>query len=370
MNPRQTNTPIAPLFGLVLMATFASSAFAQPVPAERKFSEDVKYYNPYMAVILETSIYDMYENAKPEDLNTEIMRYATQEPVAEIISDFGYLRASTLPQDKAMAAKWRMQDTTAASWLDWFGARVKVISGAHATDDSFWSSRFEIDKGYPITADSFQVAARANSVDSKGVTIAGNLVGPLLNRAIKAGYALRYKGANFLQLVSGANFGIVQLSTSYFANEIFDVDDPSSKRHEKISYVAIVYRNSVMIHEARHSDGSGEHAGFSHVRCPVGHPFASKDPTVKPCDLSLNGANSVAADFIKLYLQACRAQSLNLICTEDEMIVLVGLITRSESYVLSTEVYPRDGSGKKVVDFLDPAPVIIQGVPDSKMTRE
>lgn len=368
---RQINTQIAPLFGLMLMATFAADAFAQFVPIERKYNQDVKYYNAHMAVILETSIYDMHDHADLDDYHAYRMEEATKEPIAEIISGFGHLKASTLPQNSAMATKWGMKDTTSASWLEWFGARVKLITAADETKESFWSDRFEIDKRYPLDAESLRVRKSANQ-DAMGDEgpIASNILGKLLLRMLQAGFALRYKGPNYPNLVSGANFGIVKLTPSYFADTSFKVPAESSSKKGQASYVAKVYRNAILMHEARHSDGSGAYATFPHVRCPTGHPEANDDPTDFRCDGSQNGANSVAADFIQLYLDGCANGGFNMVCSHDEVAALQGIKLKFESYVIDPAIYPVDGEGNKVVKAYDPAAIFIKGVPTVHMSRE
>ena len=348
-----------PLTGFGLLA--ASVSFAKTIPVDRKYKEDVRYSNEHMAVILETSIYDMFENTNTEGISSRLMRYVVKEPVVEMISAFNYVNASILPADKAMAAKWELKDTSSGSWLEWFGERVKVITADNYRDEKFWTSRFSADKSIPVTEEMFEAASTRSEMG--GGPVASNITNQLLVRSFRAGFALKYLGLNLGTLVSGADFGMVKITHRFFSRTAVAVSDKTSDRYGKPSYALKIFRVATLLHEARHSDGSHEVASFAHSTCPAPHPNAGKES----CDRSKNGPYSVDADFISLYLTACKLKNLNQVCSEGEIDGLEGFVLEAQSHVLDRSIYPKDGEGRPVVEYLNPARTIIRGIPKANI---
>ncbi|HVJ65827.1 MAG TPA: hypothetical protein VM901_11265 [Bdellovibrionota bacterium] len=125
-----------------------------------------------------------------------------------------------------------------------------------------------------------------------------------------------------------------------------------------------MYRISVMLHEARHSDGNYfVDGGFVHGICPEGHPFAGKD-----CDVMSNGPYSVAADILAQFHKACGLNKIS--CTGAEMRVLEGLALASNARVLDEDIYPKDAKGRKVVSWVNPEPIKIPGLPEMSLAKK
>ena len=81
-----------------------------------------------------------------------------------------------------------------------------------------------------------------------------------------------------------------------------------SKQGKNTSYASSLYRLSIMMHEARHSDGNGRSVGFKHAVCPKGHDFEG----YTSCDRNLNGPYTLGAVFLKSVLANCES------CSEKE----------------------------------------------------
>jgi hypothetical protein len=66
------------------------------------------------------------------------------------------------------------------------------------------------------------------------------------------------------------------------------------------AYANTAARLSVLFHEARHSDGHGQHAGFQHVICPSG-----KYAGIKTCDEAANGPYGIQTEILTLFRDNC-----------------------------------------------------------------
>jgi hypothetical protein len=288
----------------------------------------------------------------------------TKDPVLQIMMDFKYIGQTTLPSDPVMAKKWELKDTSAASWLNWFGERVKIISAADHTEESFWSKRFTKDTNYPISNDMYEIAEAKAS--NRNLNLAENITGKLLLRSYHSGYAFKYKSKSYTSLVGSQHFGLIILHNQFFVDGLTIM--PGTEDYESsatASFVSSIARVAALLHEARHSDGHDDHIGFLHSKCPQGHPLAG----TTDCDRMINGPYSTEADFTRLYIDQCKKNNGNRICTESEMDTLEGIIQKANSYVLDPEIYPFDGDGKKTGVTLDPRPIIIKGVPQIDIPR-
>jgi hypothetical protein len=341
-------------------------------PIERRFKSNVKYTNHSMAVIIETSVYDMYQDfldESPESFTTRINRLSTPEPIMAIIDGLNYLEDSTLPQDATMAKKWGLKNTSSSAWLEWFGNRVKLITGGEPMSDEFWGERFSIDYDYPVKDQRVHKAPRAPmraiDVPKNTVAQAANYSGVLQDRIQEKGFSFRYRGTHHPEVVSGSNFGIIQILPRFFTSSRNLILEKNSNRYKEVSFQSYVAQNSILMHEARHSDGSDH---FQHVTCPKGHPMheGDKQNRTKRCDRSQNGPYSISAEFSKLYLRACKSDpgaNANGVCSEFDINLIEGKILQDYSQVLTADIYPLDGDGNKVVEWIDSTPVTYDGIP-------
>jgi len=85
-----------------------------------------------------------------------------------------------------------------------------------------------------------------------------------------------------------------------------------------------VFQLATLLHEARHSDGNKESAGFLHAVCPEGHDYAYR----RACDSSTNGAYTIDFLSIKSMMNSCGN------CSAREMSVLRTLYFDGASRVL------------------------------------
>lgn len=92
------------------------------------------------------------------------------------------------------------------------------------------------------------------------------------------------------------------------------------------------FQLSTLLHEARHSDGNGQSAGFVHAKCPSGHNFAG----VNACDQAANGPYTIDALTMKSLVDNCGS------CSEKERNFMQGQVTDSFSRVLNTNTIWND----------------------------
>jgi hypothetical protein len=91
---------------------------------------------------------------------------------------------------------------------------------------------------------------------------------------------------------SSPRVGMIQVGKGIFPDDA-NVASVSKKLFNRF------FRLSVLLHEARHSDGKDENTGFGHILCPVDHVLAME----YACDLPLNGAYTVSSQFLSLVQQ-------------------------------------------------------------------
>lgn len=93
--------------------------------------------------------------------------------------------------------------------------------------------------------------------------------------------------------------GILQVGEGLFLERLLINGDMDSEANR-------IKRVGTLVHEARHSDGSGEHVGFIHSKCPVGHTLSGFDA----CEPYKNGAYSLEAALTKNLLEDCKTCSI------------------------------------------------------------
>ena len=115
----------------------------------------------------------------------------------------------------------------------------------------------------------------------------------------------RYMGANGeegLLPLTTPRVGIILVMENFFSYRTFP--DPTTA----YSVANGILRISILVHEARHSDGRGDNATFSHVSCSDG----SEQSTLKflvgrNCDNALNGSYGLQAAFLDYAILACHS---------------------------------------------------------------
>lgn len=113
--------------------------------------------------------------------------------------------------------------------------------------------------------------------------------------------------------VQSPRVGILQLLPAFGTDEV-DAFGESQDPNEAGSMLASAWRLSVLFHEARHSDGRANNAGFPHQPCPSGHAFAG----VAACDSAANGPYRMGAMLLEVVLEAYRRPGIRfprLVCT-------------------------------------------------------
>lgn len=92
--------------------------------------------------------------------------------------------------------------------------------------------------------------------------------------------------------ISSPRVGVIQVGPGLFTV-------PKDKK--ATDYDVRAERLLTLFHEARHSDGRGEHLGMMHTKCPSGHSYSG----YYACDFNLNGAYSVGAYMGKALAENC-----------------------------------------------------------------
>lgn len=92
--------------------------------------------------------------------------------------------------------------------------------------------------------------------------------------------------------ISSPRVGLIQVGPGLF-------HVPKNKK--ATDYDVRMERLLTLLHEARHSDGRGEHLGMMHAKCPSYHAYGG----YFACDFNLNGAYTVAAHMGKALTESC-----------------------------------------------------------------
>jgi hypothetical protein len=88
--------------------------------------------------------------------------------------------------------------------------------------------------------------------------------------------------------VTSPRTGLIQIGEGAFFR---DPNNPAAQ----------IYLMSILFHEARHADGHGQSAGFTHSICPSGHVYAG----YAACDNNSNGPYTVQEQFVRQLAMAC-----------------------------------------------------------------
>ena len=99
-------------------------------------------------------------------------------------------------------------------------------------------------------------------------------------------------------VIDSPRAGIIQIGEGLFMNAF------SINRDKQQAFSNTIDRIAVFFHEARHSDGHGEHLGFFHDICPIDHDYVG----LAACDRNLNGPYSVGAQMYKEMIKSCNAR--------------------------------------------------------------
>lgn len=126
--------------------------------------------------------------------------------------------------------------------------------------------------------------------------------------------------------VTSIRAGIIQIGGSLFKWPV---------NKDKNAVANSIGRISIYFHEARHSDGNGDHLGFPHVDCSDGS---------LECEDSLNGSYSTAAAILGEMIKSCDQ------CTSTEKEKLTNELTG-----LGHAQLPHTKDGQPLT-FLDPTP--------------
>jgi hypothetical protein len=129
-------------------------------------------------------------------------------------------------------------------------------------------------------------------------------------------------------VISSPRVGLVQVGQGLFRDR-----DKLGKNTNAPGYA--IYRLSTLIHEGRHTDGSGVDIGFRHDYCPLGHPFENTNA----CESAGNGPYTVGTLAKRQLLRNCTN------CTTAEKTFLLSSIADGFSRLL------RPDGGSNVVDL-------------------
>jgi hypothetical protein len=228
----------------------------------------------------------------------EFARNVAPQTSRLISSDFELLsRLQWGRDDQEMLRIFKVNEINARTMQAWFDERVHyILDQNHVLDQTSvlplnpMSQSSRVDDSY-----------RINHQVSSDTVSAINLGTSLYSSSLKARMKLVFdiSGIGMIPIKS-PRVGILQvlepLTKPLGEGEFSDVTEFTNR----------VYRLSTLFHEGRHSDGHGEHLGFPHVICPVGHTYEG----IAACDASSNGAYRISALFIGSVLKGCETCSI------------------------------------------------------------
>ncbi|MCP4913565.1 MAG: hypothetical protein GY909_10635 [Oligoflexia bacterium] len=126
--------------------------------------------------------------------------------------------------------------------------------------------------------------------------------------------------------------GILQIGEGLFSKKF--LDNPK----DEDSRVNSIIRISTLLHEARHSDGSGKNLGFLHIPCPKGHDYEG----LKACDFNLNGPYSISSQSLIEFLKSCQD------CNEEEKEIIRFRILNNSDRVIKKRKLVTTSTNEKV----------------------
>ena len=120
---------------------------------------------------------------------------------------------------------------------------------------------------------------------------------------------IRDDGREILLPITTPRVGIIRLAENFFLSQYH----PNSSKVDSLGNS--LFRMGLLFHEARHSDGHGEHTIFPHD-APCSQTAVAKESR-SGCDSALNGAYGIEFTFLNYAIQACDR------CSEKEKDILI-----------------------------------------------
>ena len=263
-----------------------------------------------------------------------------------------------LQSKEAYAAKrilqmvFEIEEVNCATLRDWLQERVKWITG-----DFKFKERVFIQREEPTLWDSvhwywfYIVQERTFERAMNGYAFAMNLGGELidlLQRVEKSEWISSYRFGEFktwfkfirddgrpvLLPIATPRVGIISLARDFFLHP----SHPNPLQADSLSNS--LYRMGLLFHEARHSDGHGEHLIFPHD-APCSQTDLMKESEMG-CDSASNGAYGIEFAFLNYAIQTCER------CNPEEKEILI-----QRAVVTSHRINMKSGK------FLDPKPIEI-----------
>ncbi len=198
---------------------------------------------------------------------------------------------------------------------NWLNNRVRYIVGTDFNIDRALIRRPKLGFRYPESP--IPAALRGTQMTSIQIVMAniGSLVYLLGKKSDKL-YGL-YLDRRFV-FIRSTRAGILQVGPGLFS-DLFQIN-----KTDPLAPANSVARGGILFHEARHSDGNGEGAGFLHEVCPPGHLFAGNHA----CELIGNGSYTVGGLAMRHLLKNCTT------CTTEEKAILSTQIADAFSRVI------------------------------------
>jgi hypothetical protein len=189
----------------------------------------------------------------------------------------------------ALAANAGVSSTSGPMLYNWLVNRVRYIAGEDFLPPKHLISAGKINypkTPLPITYSGFEdYANELINIDVEGmVVVMSNWSSGLYTSGKSVGMLRKLQFDQLLIPISSPRVGIVRIGEGLFVRRLQVNADTNSEANS-------ISRLGAMIHEARHSDGSGLTTGFAHMYCPKGHVFEGNNS----CDAMANGSYSLGA---------------------------------------------------------------------------
>ena len=204
----------------------------------------------------------------------------------------------------------------------WLVERVKHIvgEGFQATNQTVKTSPYANFPATPLPLLRIKPVARAGAapyVQALSVTIMSNMSATYYNFSKETKILRTFHLDGMAVPFTSTRAGVIKVGEGLFHKIRLINANP-------VAQVNMITRLMTLFHEARHSDGTGEHAGFYHDYCPPNHSYALN----LACDKSGNGPYSVGAIVMKQLLKTCTT------CTAAEKSKLEAKVADSLNRVL------------------------------------
>jgi len=252
-----------------------------------------------------------YHSSVPEDQRTLIDDDLSALASMQISSQY-------TADDKKLVG---IEDFSATSMSNWLRERIKIITGESF---SYGTQTVEVALNSNQKPILYASTSSADTIVTAATTIMFNLGAKLYLEGLNASTLKYLYLSESPTAIKTPRTGIVQIGAGLFTvNRLNSVSDLKALPNRLV-------RLATLFHEARHSDGNGDHVAFPHAKCSASdNRFANE----YACEQFWNGPYQTEAVVLTRFYYSCSS------CSNTELSGINKFITDSYSRLQSNSPY-------------------------------